>query len=461
MAGAVSLGFGGLHTLLSATARSRSGEDSRGPGFGPLVPDPAGLLDLPAGFSYRVISRVGEVMDDGFRVPGDPDGMAAFPGPNGRTILICNHELEAGEEAASAFGPGFALLENLGPEQVYDLGRRTAPGLGGTTTIVYDTRRQRVERRYLSLCGTINNCAGGPTPWNSWISCEEDVTRAGDKYERDHGYCFDVPAREQIGLTRPVPLKGLGRFRHEAVAVDPATGIVYQTEDRDEGLIYRFIPERKGELAAGGRLQVLCIRERRGFDTRNWEEPAATRPARSMGVRPGTAFDVAWMDAQEIDNPKDDLRFREHERGAACFARGEGMWLGHGGVYFACTNGGARKLGQIWKYTPGAEEGTADEERRPGRLELFIESDDPGLLENADNLTVAPWGDLVVCEDNENVQHLVGITPRGELYRIGRNAKGKSELAGSVFSPDGTTLFVNLHAYGLTLAITGPWNTRV
>ena len=106
------------------------------------------------------------------------------------------------------------------------------PCLGGTTTLVYDTRTQTLEKHFLSLIGTIRNCAGGLTPWNTWITCEETMQKAEGTYDADHGYNFEVPASADIGLADPIPLKAMGRFNHEAVAVDPKTGIVYETEDR-------------------------------------------------------------------------------------------------------------------------------------------------------------------------------------------------------------------------------------
>lgn len=319
-------------------------------------------------------------------------------------------------------------------------------------TLLYDTRSQALAGHRLSLTGTLRNCAGGPTPWNTWISCEEHVQRADGYYERDHGYNFEVPASLDDPLPiHPEPLTAMGRFEHEAVCVHPASGIVYQTEDRHDSLIYRFLPNRPGELARGGRLQALALRGHPGLDARNW---------RRRELEPGDALETEWIEIDRVEAPDDDLRLRGHERGATLFARGEGMWMGDGVVYFACTNGGRARKGQIWRYTPGPREGTGDESREPGRLELFIEADDGTLLENADNLTVAPWGDLVVCEDGSGEDFLVGVTPEGEIYRFARNRRSSGELAGACFSPDGSTLFLNMQREGLTVAITGPWESR-
>lgn len=446
-AGAVALGFSGLHTFLRYEAGPGAALDD--PGYGSLVPDPEGILNLPEEFSYQIISRAAEQMDDGFFVPALHDGMAAFPGPRGLTILVRNHELNTSADAASGpFGQENWRLRGLSNSLIYDVGRDGKPALGGTTTLVYNTRSQRLEGHYLSLTGTVRNCAGGPTPWNTWISCEETVERAGERMSRDHGYNFEVPVSDQPRLVEPVPLKAMGRFNHEAIAVDPVSGIVYETEDRGDGLIYRFIPDKAGRLSEGGRLQALCVSDRPSFDTRNWDRQT---------VEEGSTLDVYWIDLDEIDSPNDDLRIRGFERGAARFARGEGMWFGRGGVYFACTNGGRARKGQIWKYIPSPAEGTTGEKNAPGRLQLFVEPNDANLVENADNLTVTPWGDLIVCEDGPGDGYLIGVTPQGRLYRFGHNAMNESEFAGATFSPDGSTFFVNIQNPGLTLAVTGPW----
>lgn len=434
-------GFAALRVGYERRAFAHIGDGllrSRAAGFGPLVRDPGGLLDLPEGFTYTILSRAGERMSDGLIVPGKQDGMAAFPGPDGLTLLVCNHELDA-SMGPDAFQGG-RLAGKVAADRFYDRGHGK-PTPGGTSTLVFDTKAQRLERQFLSLAGTERNCSGGPTPRNSWITCEETVTRPDRDRERDHGWCFEVPATSEAALADPKPIRGMGRFNHEACATDPRTGVVYLTEDRGDGLIYRYVPRNPRDLHDGGRLQALAVEGRRSLDTRNWE---------GVTVRKGQRMPVKWIDLDETDSPKDDLRYRGFALGAARFARGEGMWWGHGCAYFACTNGGARQVGQLWKLRPGVE-GETD------TLELFVESTDPAVLEYADNICVAPWGDLIVCEDGEGVDHLVGVTPAGELYRVGRNAMNDSEFAGSTFSPDGTTLFVNIQTPGLTLAVVGPW----
>ncbi len=458
-AGAVSLGFAGLHQLFACREASSRGGPVAVDGFGPLVPDPDGLLELPEGFTYTVFSRGGAEMDDGLLVPALHDGMATFPGPRGLTLLVRNHEVNAGDGPEDGpFGPGNERLEGFNPDFFFDGGHPghdggLRPALGGTTTLLFDTERQELVGHRLSLTGTLRNCAGGPTPWGSWITCEESVQPANDRFTVAHGYNFEVPAVFPPRRSRPVPLREMGRFNHEAVAVHPESGIVYQTEDRSDGLLYRFLPDRPGDLAAGGRLQALAVRGEPGLDTRNWG-------LFSTAVEPGATLEVEWLDLENVAAPDDGLRHRGHDAGAARFARGEGMWYGEGAVFFACTNGGPAEKGQIWKYAPSPREGRPGERSEPATLELFVEADAGAILENADNLTVSPWGDLIVCEDGTGDDYLVGVTPEGELYRFGHNVRDTGELAGACFSPDGSTLFVNVQSQSLTVAITGPWDRR-
>jgi hypothetical protein len=447
--GAITAGFAGLRLGLAADGEKTAPSNEAGP-YGELTPDPAGIVDLPKGFRYQVFSKTGETMDDGLLVPPSHDGMAAFPGPGGKTIVVRNHEVNVREEATGPFGEEGELAKDFPWDRFYDPGTSRHAALGGTTTFVYDTRTQQLEQCSLSLTGTVRNCAGGPTPWLSWISCEESVLRATEPLSRDHGYNFEVPATAKMQVFDPVPLKAMGRFNHEAVAVHPRSGIVYQTEDRGDGLIYRFIPNERGRLARGGRLQALALHDMKSADTRNWEVAE---------IEAGRKLPVHWIDLDNVESPEDDLRLQGFNRGAALFARGEGMWSNGDEIYFACTSGGIQRGGQIWRYVASPHEGTAEENREPGILNLFLEPDDTNLLEYADNLTIAPWGDLVICEDGSGVDHILGVTLDGQIYKLGRNAMNQSEFAGATFSPDGSTLFVNIQSPGLTLAITGPWRT--
>jgi secreted PhoX family phosphatase len=322
--------------------------------------------------------------------------------------------------------------------------------------MVYNEETQKVELEYLSLVGTIRNCSGGVTPWGSWITCEETGSKKGDengKLEKDHGYNFEIPATDKIGLIDPVPLKAMGRFVHESVAVHPTLGIVYQTEDEGNGLLYRFIPNEYGKLHKGGKLQCLSIKEWTSADTRNWK-------GRKTDVFPEKkAFDVEWIDLDNVEAPEGDLRHRGHKLGGALFASGEGMSYGNNEVFFTAASGGSEGKGQIFRYIPSPYEGQKREKDSPGKLELYLESKSRDTFEFCDNLAVAPWGDVVLCEDNRD-SRIIGITKQGKAYEIAQNiGYSESEFTGPVFSPSGKTLFINIQTPGLTLAITGPWKT--
>jgi hypothetical protein len=467
----VTAGFAGLRSFALASPANALTQAVDTAGFGPLVKDPAGVLDLPAGFAYRVISSKGEEMDDGFFVPGKHDGMATFPGPDGLTVIVRNHEITGPNNKLGPFGENGELYSTLPWDRVYDASYAVGGICGGTTTLVYDTKQQRLVRHFLSLVGTNHNCAGGPTPWGTWISCEESVATIDQTYEQNHGYNFEVPATAEIGVTKPVPLKAMGRFNHEAIAVDPNSGIIYQTEDRQDGVLYRFIPKVKGKLAEGGQLQFLSVKDKPSLDLRNWKK-VDTKKLQSGGAEDaafegdgttveytpvGTKLAVYWQDIDDVDPKEDDLRYRAFKAGAARFARNEGMWYGNDAVYFASTSGGHNAKGQIWRYIPSPNEGTLEEANAPATLELFIEPNDESVLQYADNLCVSDFGDIIVCEDGGPVNHVLGVTPKGQVYKLARNTKNKSEFAGSCFSPDGSTMFVNIQNPGLTIAITGPW----
>jgi len=444
LVGASAAGVSMLSPLEALYARAARGQVARGVGYGPLeakLPENADelvgivlgginlsttpLLELPPGFNYTAISYTGQFMDDGNRVPGAHDGMAAFTGPNNTTILVRNHELSPTSNGAIAR-----------PEFVYDqIG-------GGTTTIVVGPNR-RVRKHFVSLAGTIRNCAGGPTPWGSWVSCEEDLTLVGSNgATKKHGYNFEVPAKADIQVAEPVPLVAMGRFNHEAVAVDPKSGWVYQTEDDGNSCFYRFRPNEYGNLRSGGILEALVIDGMFRVNTRTNFLQYKNQP-----------LPVKWVQIDNVDPVNNSssisVRTQGQNNGAAIFSRGEGCWYGNGLVYFTCTNGGDIRQGQIFAYDPSNE-----------TITLVVESTNVEELNAPDNITVAPFGDLFVCEDGSGTEYVHGVNQQGELYRFATNAINGSEFAGACFSPDGHTMFVNIQTPGITCAIWGPWTRR-
>lgn len=415
------------------------------PGYGPLRPVPdqttgLELIQLPEGFRYLSFGWTGDPMDDGAPTPAAHDGMAVLSTTADGLLVLCrNHELD-GDDAA--FGSS---------SLTYD-----AHAGGGCTNLTFDPRAGKWLGARPALAGTLRNCAGGPTPWGTWLTCEETVVGPGEalkdrpaRYEQTHGWIFETPAD---GSAPARPLEAMGRFIHEAVAVDPETGYVYETEDRGEAGLYRFIPTEPGNLAAGGRLQMLKVPGR--LDLRR-------------GCRAGETLDVQWVDiADPTRRHTPELHdaagvFNQGKtQGATTFARLEGCWWGNGRVYFDATSGGDQGLGQIWQLDP-----------RNQRLELVFESPSAAVLDSPDNLAVSPRGGIALCEDGKaNPMRLQGLTPEGQLFPFAANhclLRGErnglrgdfrgTEWAGVTFSPDGQWLFANLQNPGITLAITGPW----
>ncbi len=412
-------------------------------GYGPLAPTKSKntgelLLALPPDFQYTVFSKTGTIMADGRPTPRAHDGMAAFQ--VGRELrLVRNHEIN------NYVGKPEVLLD----PNAYD----PLAG-GGTTTLVIDPKTREVVKDFISLSGTLVNCAGGPTPWKSWISCEETVLgptrftspegglRGG--FAKHHGYCFEVCAKSNKAVD-PVPLKQMGRFVHEALAVDPRTGIVYLTEDLDTAGFYRFLPRQRVQLRAGGQLQILAIEGEPNYDTRAGQKPGVSRP-------------VKWVDIPNPDPPEAELDSlavykQGAAAGAATFRRLEGCIAGNGQIYFTSTSGGDKKLGQVWQYTPSST--------YQGSLTMLFEVTDPAILNLPDNICLLGKDRLVICEDNDIANHLRILTAQGQIVNLAKNIVPgfeTREFAGATFSPDGRTLFVNVQVPGLTFAIWGPWD---
>ncbi|WP_237060415.1 alkaline phosphatase PhoX [Microbulbifer sediminum] len=460
-AGAASLAFSSLASRAAAGTGAGYGRGREGdsPDYGPLQPtrDLATglpLLALPRGFEYLSFGWTGQLMDDGRATPTDHDGMAVCARRGHTIALVRNHELSAGE-STQCHVPG---------------GMYNPAEFGGTTSLEFDLARGCFVRSYTSLGGTIRNCAGGPTPWGSWLSCEETFhpwNTRDDGY--NHGYIFDVPGFGTSNGGQPV--RAAGRFSHEAVAVDPNTGVVYETEDANPCGFYKYVQpgaghrnwrggrDRSEALRDGGKLYALVVKAQPSMDLRG-------------GFQPGDTFEVTW---EAVPDPEGmQGRPLDSAPSAAIFSRGEGCWEDRGLIYFVSTDGGTAELGQVWVYEPRAE-----------TLTMLYESSDASDVDGPDNIAISPRGGIILCEDgSSNPKRMVGLTHEGITFPFAENRivlgagdidridavypgtranfwdstegdfRGR-EWAGATFYGD--WLFANVQSPGVTFAIRGPW----
>jgi secreted PhoX family phosphatase len=455
----------GVGTALPASAGVRAGapaaKDIGAPaGGGLVVAGPE--LALPPGFTYKTFGSFGSPMQDGFTTPPIPDGMGVFA--DGSHIrIVRNHELGDSNDVlgGSVVGLPSAAYDRLGP--------------GCTTTLVLNHDADLLES-YVSANGMDSNCAGGPTPWGTWLSCEETTIGTSSDRKKPHGYVFEVDPMSD-GSSPAKRRRALGRFVHEAAAVDADTGVVYLSEDNNPDCFYRFVPDSYGDLRSGT-LQAMRVKGQPTYST-------------VRGQTVGEELDVDWItipDPDPADAESDARAVQRQARslGAARFLSGEGCTMVGGSVVFDSSDGGDAGLGQIWKYTPKEHEGDLDEE---GELKLLYESTDRRVLDGPDNLCTSPHDGVVIAEDGkENKSFVRGLTHGGTIVNVARNlvpmrlsiidASGKlydpyvpngdyapsdglaySEFAGPRFSPDGTWLFVNIQVPGITCAITGDWSS--
>ena len=451
LTGAVGTIFGSDASVAGNDARPAKAKTA--PGYGPLVDDAEGRLALPAGFSYLLVAQSGvTTLETGELTPDRPDGTANFEGRHGGSILINNHEISA---------PGGNPVPHL-DGLVYDTG-----AWGGTTNIEVDRHGNRI-REYVSLAGTHNNCAGGQTPWHTWLSCEEteDVPTATNGLTQRHGYVFDVDPYDKRRNQNPKPIKALGRYAHEAVVVDPKRHQLYLTEDagNPNGLIYRFTPPRSALPLRRGSLGQLgdtdgTLEAMRAFDY------GTLVPDLSVS-QVGTTYDVEWATVPDRDANAVSTRKQFNVAGGTGAPGGdvtrsrklEGAWWGHDGAFivssFARNSDGsaAQHDGQVWFLDPHRDTITLV-------LQFAYTPGDQDTDEDGpDNITVSPFGGVILAEDGEGLQHLVGADDRGKAFFFARNQlAGSEEFTGPNFSHDKKILFANVQVPGHVFAIRGPF----
>jgi hypothetical protein len=371
--GGLGLGlFGGVVAVPMARAAG-GGADS----FGPLLPPDTNGLELPAGFNSRIVASTAQFVGTTSHLwHTDPDGGATFATGDGGWVYVSNSE-------------------------------RTVSGGVGAIRFEADGT---IADAYSILSGTDNNCSGGPTPWGTWLSCEEAV--AGQVYECDPF----TPASQ--GVARPA----LGRFRHEAAAVDPVHGQLYLTEDRSDGLLYRFTPDLWPSLDSG----VLEAAEILGVG----------------GVLPGQIRDLAWHNVP--DPSASGVETRDQVPLASHFSGGEGCWYESGFVYF-CTTFDNR----VWKLETASQKISL----------LYDQATNPSpFLTGADNITASKAGDIYVAEDGGNLE-IVALTAGGDVKPVVRvTGSPSTEITGPALSPDGSRLyFSSQRDPGTTYEVTGPF----
>ncbi|MGD7706719.1 alkaline phosphatase PhoX [Microlunatus sp. Y2014] len=421
-------------------------------GYGPLQYKAGEVIALPEGFSYKILGEVGKMTEGGIVHPDDPDAMGVFERPAGGSILVTNHE-NGGSEAYP--------VPHDNADIVYDEG-----GIGGTTTIEVDADGNNVLQ-YASAAGHVNNCAGGITPWGTWLTCEETEARAGGKLTKDHGYVFEVDPTSQAANhgKSNLPLKFLGRFAHEATATDPRTGHIYLTEDagNPNGLYFRWSPPkgyRLGkdsllDLAVDGDVEVGTLEAMKCFDS-NGNHVKDLAAATDVN----TTYRVRWVPVPDRDARQVSIRKQFSDDEVTRSRKLEGQWWGDGGAYFVCSfarlsDGSVNEHdGQVWFFDPRKERITL---KTIFGVNPDVDNEN-NHFDGPDNITVSAHGGLILAEDGSGKSHLVGVTEQGKSYPLALNQSSDSEFAGPAFSADGKTLFVNIQSGpGYTLAITGPW----
>ena len=475
----------GLDSPARAAAVAHNGEKhghgGSGELFGPLKSSPGDLLALPAGFSYEVVSVSGQTdLEDGRgkvigKTPERPDGTVVVRGGSGYR-LIQNHEAS----------PGAKFPVPLVEGTVYDPG-----ALGGGCTVIDVTKHGKRRSEWVALSGTVSNCAGGPTPWGSWLTCEETEAKAGTgTFQKDHGYVFEVFAGGPHKQS-PLPIEAWGRAPHEAVVMEPSRRRVYLTEDASKptGLVYRWSAAHGHKLGPyiarslgrnAGTLEALAVIASDGS--------VLPDLAYVTSAQIGRPFQTRWVTVPDRHATTTSMR-KQFEVGKVTHSKKlEGAWGDDKGMYFvssfAFTPGdlpddATPHDGQLWyyryddrtltlqayfPYNPLLHSETVDPETGLGRSRDLA-------FDGPDGCHVSPYGSLVLSEDGNTANHLLSWTRRTGAQAIARNlivlektsagADVYSEMTGPCFSPDGSLLFGNVQEPGHVFAISGPWKKHL
>ncbi|BBG05742.1 hypothetical protein C8E95_7106 [Pseudonocardia autotrophica] len=419
--------FGSVQALLCAPAAAAPAAVDV-TGYGPLIDDPAGRLALPEGFSYRVVTEAGQTRTyEGEPSPGVHDGAAAFAADDGNVLIVLNHEVRGGpdDDGAVPHENGLVYRDDA----------------GGGCTIIKTTAGGELLWETVGIAGTSTNCAGGVTPWDTWLTCEETE-------DDGHGWVFEVDPHDLDANRDPEPITTLGRFRHEALCVDPDSLAIYLTEDAEgpNGTVYRWRPPsgfrgRSGELkqlgTADGEFAALSCTDGDGA--------VVDDLARADAI--DTVYTVEWVSVEDRAAENGSLRSAE---GITRAAKLEGAWWADDGAYVVSSYAEDHR-GQVWFYDPA--------ESTLRLTTVFATEADGETVEAPDNIVAAGYGGLIVATDGDGDNHLAGITPDGDVYPIARSQMG-SEFTGPAFSPDGAVLFAGIQKPGVLFAITGPWQQR-
>lgn len=413
-----------------------------------------GKLALPRGFKATRVSTIGvePLLDDRGgsvvgKTPSNLDGTGCFSERN-VTRLVRNHECRANSTVPVPLVAG----------TVYD---GVPTGMGGNTVV--ETKNDGTfVRQWVALSGTIRNCAGGETPWGSWLACEEDTTKAGTTVtssvdgrqyvtKKDHGYVFEV-FPDVVAWQIPLPIKAWGRAVWEGAAIGPNCTDAYLTEDTGGGLFYRWTAPAGTQIGPGiarrfgdndGVLQAAQL-VRNGTALRHYGELSQADLDKP--------YPVTWIDGGS-DRQTQRATLRSQYPGATVHPKIEGCWSDGKDLWFTLSDVNAAEAA---RYGIDQDQGMVmyyDYAAQTLTLKVYYEVGN--YFDSPDNITVSPWGTIVLAEDGSDPNHLIAWTPRAGSRPLAKDTAGRGEWAGPCFNRSGSVLFASVQS-DCTYAITGP-----